>query len=131
MPGNMQDWRKAMNEALKRTGKRLFESGYNAMRVYMVLEPSRAWCCSPYTPLSSRSAQGPQKTKAHLRTANHFREWCLQHPAEAVEKFPETRVIFAEIELTKGPPHVKDEIAKAVKNDLTGLAKGLLGRPVK
>jgi hypothetical protein len=119
-----------MNAALLRTGKRLFESGRNAMGIYCVHEHSRAWCCAQFTPGSSQGSKGPQKTKAHLRSANHFREWCLEHRQEAVEKFPETKFIFAEIELTtveKRPPTV----TSTTSVDATGsmkIGRALLGK---
>lgn len=96
----LAEWRKAMEAALKREGKRLFESGRGVMGGYYVHEPSRAWCCALFVPSSTRS-QGPQKTKAHLRTANHFREWCIEHREKAIERFPEVKVFFAEFELTR------------------------------
>jgi hypothetical protein len=96
----LNEWRKAMKEALKRTGKYLFEGIRGAMGGYYVQAESRAWCCARYIPMYIKS-QGPQKVKAHLRTANHFREWCIQHREQAVERFPEVKVFFAEFELTK------------------------------
>jgi len=96
----VNEWRKAMEAALKREGKRLFESGKGVMGGYYVHVDSSAWCCGPFRPSAGRS-QGPQKTKAHLRTANHFREWCIQNREKAIERFPEVKVFFAEYELTK------------------------------
>ena len=97
---SLNEWRKAMEAALKRDGKRLFESGRGVMGGYYVNVESRAWCCAMYSAGSMKS-QGPQKTKAHLRTANHFREWCIEHRDKAIERFPEVKVFFAEFELTK------------------------------
>lgn len=94
------EWKLAMEAALKRTGRRLFESGKGIAGGYYVTDWSRAWCCAAYTPSSTKS-QGPQKTKAHLRTVNHFRDWCLQHKEAAIEMFPEVKPLFAEYELTK------------------------------
>lgn len=89
-----------MELALAREGKRLFESGRGVMGGYYVNVESRAWCCAPYTATSSQGSQGPQKTKAHLRSANHFREWCIEHREKAIERFPEVKQLFAEFELT-------------------------------
>lgn len=96
----LNEWRKAMETALKREGKRLFEGERGVMGGYYVSTDSRAWCCALYVPTSTRS-QGPQKTKAHLRTANHFKEWCIEHRDKAIERFPEVKAFFAEYELTK------------------------------
>lgn len=96
----LKEWRVAMEAALKREGKRLFESGRGVMGGYYVNNDSRAWCCALFVP-SAPWSQGPQKTKAHLRTANHFREWCIEHRELAVERFPEVRPFFAEFELTR------------------------------
>jgi hypothetical protein len=96
----VNEWRKVMEEILKRTGKRLFESGRGVMGGYYVNHDSRAWCCALFIPSSTRS-QGPQKTKAHLRTANHFKEWCIEHKEKAIERFPEIKPFFAEYELTR------------------------------
>lgn len=96
----LAEWRKAMEAALKREGKRLFEGGRGVMGGYYVNKDSASWCCALYRAGSVKS-QGPQKTKAHLRTANHFREWCIEHRDLAVERFPEVRPFFAEFELTR------------------------------
>lgn len=95
------EWRRAMEAALKRTGKRLFESGRNTMGGYYPNVEARAWCCGQFTPGAYDGSKGPQKVKAHLRTANHFREWCIQHKELAAERFPEVKPLFAEFELTR------------------------------
>lgn len=96
------EWRRAMEAALKRTGKRLFESGRNTFgNGYYPNVESRAWCCQQYTPGAYDGSKGPQKVKAHLRSARHFMEWCIEHKVEAVERFPEVKPLFAEFELTR------------------------------
>lgn len=97
----LNEWRKAMKLALAREGKPLFQTRSTISGTIVVDSPvSNAWCCAGYMGGVNRSA-GPVKTRAHLRTANHFREWCIQHRDKAIERFPEVKALFAEFELTK------------------------------
>ena len=104
------EWRRAMEAALKREGRHLFNGERGTFGGYYVNIESRSWCCAQFTSIGSSASRGPQKVKAHLRTANHFREWCIQHRDQAIERFPEVKALFAEYELTKAEKPSVDEI---------------------
>jgi len=90
-----------MEAAQKRLGKvNLFNGTNGTGSGYYVAHDSRAMCCSQFVP-SARNSQGPRKVKEHLRTAVHFRTWCVGNREKALELFPEVKPLFAEYELTK------------------------------
>lgn len=96
----LNEWRKTMKAVLEREKKPLFQTYRGISGTCYVEKESRAWCCAQYS-VGVQSAAGPVKTRAHLRTANHFREWCIQNREKAIERFPEVKALFAEYELTK------------------------------
>jgi hypothetical protein len=118
-----------MEAALKREGKRLFESGRGVMGGYYPHKDSVAWCCAQYRVNAFGGSKGPQKVKQHLRSANHFREWCIEFRDKAIERFPEVKALFAEFELTKVEKPVAG-VSSTTSLDITPLARGLLGRRV-
>jgi hypothetical protein len=128
----LNEWRKAKDTVLRREGKRLFEGERGVMGGYYVKVESRAWCCAQFTAIGSSASKGPQKVKAHLRTANHFREWCIEHRDKAIERFPEVKAFFAEYELTKveKPTHTVTSTTSIDPTGSMGLGRALLGRKV-
>lgn len=113
-------WREALEAVRKRLAKyNIFEGIGGLGGGYYVKQESRAWCCAPFTPSASRS-QGPQKVKAHIRTVNHFREWCIEHKSEALERFPEVKPLFAEFELTYVDPRTKAGLSSTTSIDMAG-----------
>lgn len=93
-------WRTVHQTVLERINKET--PGFILFKLKVELYPMRLWMVDPNDKCSDckHPWSNPEGAMNHAHGMPHFRKWCLEHPGQVRERFPEAIELTVEATLT-------------------------------